>query len=134
MKHKKNLIYPTLGILAALAVMWGRGLGQAQSAADRVLIMCDGFAVSALACLSIGLLAWASDTDFFDIFTYAFRKGAHAIVPMLFKEDAGNYYAYKLAKTKKRPPSPHKALLCTGLLLLAVSAALTVLWYKIIIL
>ena len=81
MKKAKYAASLISGLLLAFAVMWLRGLFSAESAADTVMAVSDGFAVAGLLFFGIGSLMWVSTTGFFDIFAFALRKGAHAIIP-----------------------------------------------------
>lgn len=143
MKYKKYGMQTAIGLALAFAVMWERGLADSGSIEDRVLAVCDGFSTTALLYLSIGILLWVSTTDFFDIFSYALQKGAHAILPMVFQEDLGKYYDYKIRKKEKREKSSgkssekdsgnasEKSTLFVGLFFLLISILLTAVWYML---
>lgn len=131
MKHKKKLIAILTGILLAFLIMCARGLFQDMQAADRILIICDGFTIVAFLYLGIGGLLWVSDTGFFDIFAYAIQKGAHALIPGRVNDRLSGYYEYKTQKQEKRKQHDDKNALFAGLLFLAVSIMLTVSWYML---
>lgn len=129
MKHKKILIQIAVGAVLAFLIMWGRGLFSAETAADRVLVVCDGCTVTAFLYLGMGALLWVSDTGFFDIFAYAVQKGAHALIPGRIHDNLPAYYDYKMQKQEKRKQRVGRSTLFTGLLFLIISILLTAVWY-----
>lgn len=128
---KKWLIQSITALILAFVLMWICGLGEAKNAADKVKAVCDGFTVAAFLHIGIGVLLWISTTGFFDIFGYAFRKGAHAIIPGLFRDTAGGYYEYKIDKEDGRNPHTHWRTLIIGVFLLVISFILTAVWYYV---
>ena len=116
--------------MLSFGVMFYRGLFQAETAGDRIMIICDGFTVTALLFISMGGLMWASTTGFFDIFSYAVRKGAHALIPGMVRDNLPGYYEYKLEKESKRKDKGAKSTFLVGVVFLAVSLALTGVWYQ----
>lgn len=109
------------------------------TAEGRIRVFCDAFFIVGMLYFCIGALIWVSTTGFFDIFSYAFRKGAHALIPGRITDTVGGFYEYKLEKQEKRKGkgsevfgrSGKASTLLIGILLLAVSAVLTALWYGI---
>lgn len=109
------------------------------TAEGRLRVFCDAFFIVGMLYFCIGALIWVSTTGFFDIFSYAFRKGAHALIPGRVSDTVGGFYEYKLGKQEKRSKkgsgaggrSGKASTLLIGILLLAVSAVLTALWYGI---
>ncbi len=132
MKLVKYMVLIIVGAVLAFIIMCYRGLLSAIDLADTVLIICDGFTVTAFLYLSIGSLIWFSTTGFFDIFGYAFQKGAHAIIPGLFKDRLGGYYEYKLDKQNKRKSNKDRSALITGAGFLLIVIILTVIWYQLV--
>lgn len=130
-KIKKYIIQTLSALVFACILMWVCGLGGAKSVADKVRAVCDGFTVAAFLYIGVGVLLWVSSTGFFDIFSYAFRKGAHAIIPGLFRDTAGGYYEYKVDKSNGRKQHVHWSTLIIGLCMLAVSFVLTAVWYML---
>ena len=124
MKSVKYIAQIAAGAVMAVLVMLWQGLGDAQTAADRLKIISDGFAVSGLLYTAMGVLIWVSTTGFFDIFAYAIRKGAHVLIPGMVKDDQGKKEARAKGETAGR-----KSTLFVGLLFLALSLLFTLLWY-----
>lgn len=133
MKYIRYWVQALIGLLLSIAVMAARGLFAGGNAADRVMIVCDGFTVTALLFLSVGALAWIATTGFFDIFSYAVRKGAHAILPGLVHNSLGGYYEYRLEKeeARKKGNRGEKSTFLVGVGFLLVSIILTVIWYQL---
>lgn len=98
---------------------------------ERVRGVCDGISVAALLYVSFGILLWVSSTGFFDIFGYAFRKGAHAIIPGMGLDKHVSYYDYKEERAAKRKTKPIRSTLFIGLGLLGVSMILVAVWYQV---
>lgn len=133
MKYIKYIVQTVLGLALSVGVMYERGLFEARSGADKIMIISDGFTVTALLFLSIGILLWVSTTGFFDIFGYAFRKGAHALIPGLGGGNkATGFYEYKLEKQEERTAKGkgEKSMLLVGAAFLLVSIVLTYFWYQ----
>lgn len=131
MKSKKYVIQLVIGLLIAFVIMWQRGLFAAESAADKVLIICDGFTVVAFVYLCMGALLWVSSTGTLDIFSYALKKGVNALIPGRVFDDLGGYYEYKVSKDEKRKGFREHSTLILGFLFLAVSIVLTAVWYMV---
>lgn len=62
---------------------------------------------------------------------FAFKKGAHAIVPGMFKFDAENFYEYKMELKEKKKDSVYGPILKVGLITLVIAIILVVAWYKV---
>lgn len=101
-----------------------------ENVSGRVMAFSDAFFIVGMLYFGIGSLLWISTTGFFDIFSYAFRKGAHALIPGWVSDTAGGFYEYKLEKREKRGKkgTPRLSILLVGILLLAVSAVLAAVW------
>lgn len=110
-----------------------------ENAAGRVRVFSDAFFIVGMLYSCIGALIWVSTTGFFDIFSYAFRKGAHALIPGRITDTVGGFYEYKLEKQEKRKGknsqsggrSGKASTLLVGMLLLAASAVLAAVWYGV---
>lgn len=133
MKNLKYYVQAGLGLVLAFAVMVSRGLFSKPSVADKVMAVGDGFTVAAVLYLGMGALIWISSTGFFDIFSYAVKKAAHAIVPGMVEDDAGRYYEYKVEKEAKRKKGVFEHFtLKLGFIFLIISAILLFVWYQVI--
>ena len=131
MKNTKFVIALVTGLLLAFAAMWVRGLFDAKSADEAVMAVSDGFTVAGLLYLCLGALMWVSTTGFFDIFGYAFKKAAHALVPGMVNDTADNYYDYKMGKQGKRKGFSQHSALAVGAGFIVISLILTAVWYTI---
>lgn len=131
MKSKKYVIQLVVGLLIAFVIMWQRDLFTAEAVADKVLIICDGFTVVAFVYLCMGALLWVSGTGMLDIFGYALKKGANALIPGRVFDDLGGYYEYKMSKQEKRKGFKERSTLIIGFLFLAISIILTLVWYSV---
>lgn len=131
MKHKKYGIQLLSAVLISFLFMLTRGLFEAETLADKVLIICDGFTVTAFGFLGIGALIWVSTTGWFDIFGFAFGKALHVFIPGRIHDSTGSYYDYKMKKAADRKPFSERSTLIIGFVLLAVSIVLTILWYQL---
>ena len=133
-KPVKYLVWAILGLVICLGVVYGKGLPEQVTAADLVLAIGDGCTVTALCFLSLGLLIWVATTGFFDIFSYAVRKGAHMFIPGLVRDHTGDYYSYKMGRQKDREEKGkkgEKSLLLAGTGFLLVSLVLVAVWYQL---
>lgn len=130
MKYLKYLIQTGCGVLLCVGIMFYRGIAEAGDTAERIMIVSDGFSVTALLFLSVGVLLWVATTGFFDIFGYAVKKGAHALLPGLVQCDVTGFYEYKQEKQADRKSGGEKSMLLVGLGFLLVSVLFTVVWYQ----
>lgn len=131
MKKAKFWVALATGLLLAGAVMWIRGIFTAETPAAVVMAISDGFTVAGLLYLCMGSLMWVSTTGMFDIFAYALKKGAHAIIPGMVQDPVNNYYEYKMDKKSKRKGFTQHAALVVGAVFMAISIILTGVWYGI---
>ena len=131
MKYLKYVIQVVIGVLVAFAVMCYRGLFASTNTQDTLLIICDGFTVTAFLYLGIGALLWLSTTGIFDIFAYAFKKGAHALIPGRTHDKIGGYYEYKMEKQADRKHYTEWSALIVGAGFLLLSILFTVIWYQL---
>lgn len=128
---KKYTIQSFFAVLLSVFVMDLRGAFEAESTPDRIKAICDGFTVTALFYLCFGALLWVSLTGFFDILSYAAKKGLHVFLPGSFQKETGSYYDYKIEKAKGRNPKTHRSILIIGAVFFVISIGLTLLWYQI---
>ncbi len=131
MKHKKYVIQLLTALLISFMIMLMRGLFEAEKLADKVLIICDGFTITSFAFLGIGALIWVSTTGWFDIFGFAFQRAVHVFIPGQIRDKTGSYYDYKMKKAAERKPFSERSTLIIGLVMLAASIVLTVVWYQL---
>lgn len=139
MKLKSYAIQTGVAALLVAALAAYRMGGVPANAEGRVMAFCDAFFIVGMLYFCIGALVWVSTTGFFDIFSYAFRKGAHALIPGRITDTVGGFYEYKLGKQEKRKGKGSEvgsrfgkgSTLLIGILLLVVSAVLTAVWYGI---
>jgi flagellar basal body-associated protein FliL len=115
-------------LLVGLIVIY-RGLPE--TAPDALRAVDDAFTIVALTYLCVGALLWVSTTGFFDIFGFAVKRALHAFVPGLVKDGVGDYYEYREGRRVKRRSRSLKTTFLVGVVLLAVSFALTGWWYAI---
>lgn len=132
MKWKKYVMQSVAGLVLAMAVMIGRGLLRAESAAEVLMAVSDGFCVAGLLFSGFGALLWVSATGMFDIFGYAFRKCAHALIPGTIHDTVGRYYEYKMDKAdKRRGKGTEWSVLLAGCAFLGIAVLLTWAWYGV---
>lgn len=132
MKNIKYYVQAGVGFVLAFVVMVYRGLFSKPVLSDKIMAIGDGFTVAAVLYLGFGALMWVSSTGFFDIFGYAVKKAAHAIVPGMVQDDAGRYYEYKINKEEKRKGFLDYFTLKLGVLFLIISGILLFVWYQVI--
>lgn len=132
MKYIKYVVQIVIGLVLSFVIMFSRGLLSANNMKDTVLIVCDGFTIIAFLYIGIGSLLWLSTTGIFDIFGYAFRKGAHAILPGRFFEQTGSYYDYKITKQEKHIKYTEWSALIVGAGFLLITIILTIIWYQLV--
>ncbi len=128
---KKYLIQLIVGIGIAIAIMYYRMPQMTEGISGIMMAMSDGFAVVGLLYFGFGGLMLVSTTGFFDIFSYAFKKGAHAFVPN-YGADLGNYYDYKMERKETRSKETEKSTLILGVIFLLVSGLFTMIWYQLV--
>lgn len=130
----KYLVQLVIALLISLLFMELRGaFGAELSGADRLKGVCDGFSLTAMLYICFGCLLWVSTTGFFDIFGYAFRKGAHAIIPGMGLDNGSltSYYDYKQDKIEKRKTKTEYSTLLIGICFLIISFILVGVWYSL---
>lgn len=129
MKHTRYLVQSVAGLLLSFVIMCCQGLFQAKTAADRIKLVCDGFSAVALLYMAVGGLLWAASTGFFDVLSYGFRKGAHALLPGMIHDAEEDFYEYRMGKREKRNAGDAKSMMAVGLGFFVVGLALTAAWY-----
>lgn len=129
MKYRSYLINLIVALVLIFALMMARGFFSAEGSAEMLLIAADSFTAIAFIFVGIGALVWISSTGFFDIFGYAFKWSAHALIPGLFRLNAENFYEYKLEQ-KEKSHKGYGGMLVVGIALLLISGVLVLLWYK----
>ena len=127
---KKYLIQLIVGIGIAIAIMYYRTPQMAEGISGNIVAISDGFAVVGLLYFGFGGLMLVSTTGFFDIFGYAFKKGAHAFIPN-YGADLGNYYDYKMERKEARGKGTEKSTLILGVVFLLISGLFTIIWYQV---
>lgn len=132
MKNLKYYVQTGCGLLLAFAVMVYRGLFSVSQVADKVMFVGDGFTVAAVLYLGFGAIMWVSSTGFFDIFAYALKRAAHAIVPGMVDDDTGRYYEYKVEKEEKRKGFLENFTLVLGAIFLLISIVLLIVWHQLV--
>ncbi|MCM1102519.1 MAG: DUF3899 domain-containing protein [Clostridium sp.] len=130
-KYKSYVIQAVAGLTLSVFVMYGQGVFTRENTADVIRGVCDGFSVTALLYVAVGMLLWVSTTGFFDIFGFAVRKGLHHLIPVFTRDDPGGFYEYKQDREERRGAKPQRSTLLVGLVFLAVSIALTIVWYGV---
>lgn len=131
MKHRRAFIAFLAGFVLSLLLMWQRGLFEVSLPADRVRIIADGFTLVSFLYLGVGALMWVSTTGVFDIFGFAFKKAAHALIPGKDPQKVGKYYEYRLGKKEKQKKFQGGLSLAVGAVLLALAFAATLIWYRL---
>ncbi|MDE6167913.1 MAG: DUF3899 domain-containing protein [Acetatifactor sp.] len=129
MKYTKYIVQSVIGLFLSFGIMCHRGLFQTETAADRVMLVCDGFSAVALLYMAVGGLLWTASTGFFDIFGYGIRKGAHALLPGLVHDAGTDYYEYRMEKREGRKSGGEKSMIIVGWGYFILGTALTAVWY-----
>lgn len=132
MKKARFAVSLVIGLGLAFAVMWGRGLFSADTADEIVMAVSDGFSVAGLIFLGIGSLIWVSTTGLFDIFAFALKKGAHALIPGMVSDPTEDYYEYKMEKKEKRKGFTQLSSLIVGIVFVAIGLVLAAVWYQLV--
>ncbi|MBQ2901979.1 MAG: DUF3899 domain-containing protein [Agathobacter sp.] len=132
MKNMKYYVQAGVGLLLAFVIMVYRGLFSKPELSDKVMAIGDGFTVVAVLYLGFGAIMWVSTMGFFDIFAYAAKKAAHAIVPGVIQDDVGRYYEYKVEKETKRKGFLENFTLKLGAIFLVLSVVFLIIWYQVV--
>lgn len=129
MKTIKVWVQIGAGLLLAFVVMCARGLFAKTGLSNMVMAVGDGFTVAAFLYLGMGTLIRVASTGWFDIFSFAIKRGVHALMPNLFPDNISGYYEYKVKKSEKRKRFTEYSILKLGAVFLVVSMILTIVWY-----
>lgn len=137
-KWKKYTILILAGLVMTGVVIWSGGnrfsdvteIREAKNVAEVLMILSDGFTVPGLLFFCFGALLAVSTTGMFDIFSYAFRKCAHALIPGMVHDTVGKYYEYKMGKAERRKEAKTEwSVLLVGCGFLVIAVCLTGAWY-----
>ena len=60
MKYTKYIVQSIIGLFLSFGIMCYRGLFQTETAADRVMLVCDGFSAVALLYMAVGGLLYGT--------------------------------------------------------------------------
>ncbi|MBQ8554734.1 MAG: DUF3899 domain-containing protein [Clostridia bacterium] len=137
MEAKKSLVISYLvqsviAIAIAVGVAWGQGFTTDLELVWWCRLFSDGFFVSALLFIGIGLLIWVSTTGFFDIFSYGFSSLLVLFTPLKKPSDHKHYYEYKCEKEAKRKGKGSPlSILFVGIACLLLSTLLVFLYYQL---
>ena len=132
MKNLKYYVQTGIGLVLAFTVMVSRGLFSKPALADKVMAVGDGFTVAAVIYLGFGSIMWVASTGFFDIFGYAVKKAAHALLPGMVGDDVGRYYEYKTEKEADRKGFLENFTLMLGIVFFVISVILLFVWYQVV--
>lgn len=117
----KFLICTGAGFVAAFLLMWARGVFSAETAADVLRIVCDGFFVVGALLLVIGGLTWTNNGGVFDGLTYTFKQ-AFSRIRRNYEEQKVTYAEHRERREAKA--SSPKAWLLSGLVHMAIALIL----------
>ena len=118
---KKFLINTGIGLVIALLLSALLGVFGAETAADRMRILCDGFFVAAMGLLCVGGIRWTTNGGAMDGLGYATKVGI-ARMRRDFETAKQGFGEYQqIQRSKARSP---KHLLLAGLTHLVIAAAL----------
>ncbi len=126
---KKYVMASVTGAIIAFAIMYWRGIFEAQTAQEVMMTICDGFFVVGLLYAGFGLLLYAAHEGTLDIITYGLRSVLYLFAP--FKNrDEGGYYEYKMKKKERRKEVPF-FILWIGIVFILISVVFLVLYESI---
>ncbi len=133
---KKKLISLLVQLLIASGIAVATAVNQGLSLQGQMFLNCrylsDGFFVSTVIFLGLGVLLWVSTTGFFDIFSYGFKSLLVLFSPLKKASEHPHYYEYKCEKDAKREGKPiTHTVLWAGLICLALSMITLFLYYQL---
>lgn len=132
MKQRKQWIAIGISLVLAVLMMLARGVLSAETTADRILAVCDGFSIVGVLEVCFGLLLWVAGEGFFDSITYAAKSAAHMLIPGRARQSHKTFYDYKQEKAEKRMNrSAAGVVLRSGIVLLVLGVVFTVIWYQV---
>ena len=130
-KLSKNIVSAVCtGLVLAFAIMYLRGILEAQDAVQVMMALSDGFFVAGLLYTGFGLLVFASHQGVLDIISYGFRSVLYLFMPFKKNRDEGGYYEYKMKKKESRKGVPF-FIIWVGLAFILISVIFLVLYYHI---
>lgn len=94
----KYSISAAVGLVAAIALMFSRGILGAQGVNEVMHILSDSFFVPGAVLCGVGLLVVVSNGGFFDIFAYGFISFASVFKKDVKKRKYKDYVEYKQAQ------------------------------------
>lgn len=124
------LVALLIGVGLSLGVATMRGVNWKSFSGNDFRWLSDGFFVISVLYNGIGLLVLiSSETDFFDMISYAFRN--LLMLFSLFKrpEETQNFYDYKMDRRKKRAQKDY-FILMAGIVLLIAAIVFLLLYRK----
>lgn len=131
MKSKQFVIQLSTGLLLTGAVAWLLGAFSLTEAKDIILKLGDSFTATGVFFLCVSGLMLVSTTGFFDIFSYAARKGMHCILPGTFYEYEGGFIQYRDEKEEARKEKKRTTMFLPGAIFLVIAIILIIIWYNI---
>lgn len=126
-EHKKAyLISTAVGLLIALGVFLVKGLFTQTDALIRLKILCDGFFVSAVMLLGVGLLVMVSNEGIFSTLAFGVKRFGLFFFNRKIEKDRESYADYYQRKREKQ--APYKFLLVVGGAFMLVAVILCVVY------
>ena len=135
-QNNKKLISLAVQLVIAAGIALAVALRQGFALDGHLFLNCrflsDGFFVSTVIFLGLGMLLWISATGFFDIFSYGFKSLLVLFSPLKKASEHPHYYEYKCEKDAKREGKPvTHTVLWAGLVCLALSLICLMLYYQL---
>ena len=132
--NKKTLISMAVQLVIAAGLSVLAASAQGFKLGGELWLNCrylsDGFFISAVLFIGMGVLLWVSTTGFFDIFGYAMKSLLVLFSPLKKPSEHPHYYEYKCEKEAKREGKPiSHTVLVVGLICLAASLICLALYY-----
>ena len=124
------LINLAIGLVITLVIFAIDGLFSAETTPDIVRILSDGFFASGLLFLSMGGLTWASNGGAVDALGYGVKNLIGRMFSRDYEQKRQSYYEYQQERRAKAK-SPKDNLL-TGLLFLAISVVLLLVYNQMV--
>ena len=90
--------------------------------------LCDGTFVAAVMLLGVGGIKGLRNKGAFDIMGYGVKQTVETFIPMLKRGEKEDLYAYRERKEAERKPA--SGLLKAGLIYLAISVLVLVIYYS----
>lgn len=128
-KAKKLLVCFAVGAVIALALLFAKGVFDAQDAKDTVRIVCDAFFAAGAILLVAGALVWTFDNGITDGLTYSARTMLNLRKKDYENNERESYSAYRERKHKNK--GTVKEFLISGGVYLVVSVVLLLVYNNI---